>query len=176
MTVGLDSAYADPPSASTLQPATAQPVQLPPPPPVQPETNVSVVDPQPQVHPPSQSTVMTTNLPAPPPLSTSNASLTPLEQALAKMLEDTETMIKRIPGVPTPLRKSQPYNYTDSPFIDVLALVKMPRKFSFPNIKLYDSRSEERHPKRPFQLADQCTNSRYSNSYSTPQKASTRDT
>ena len=49
-----------------------------------------------------------------------------------------EAMIQRIPGVPTPLWKSQSYNYTDSPFIDAFALMEMPRKFTFPNMKPYD--------------------------------------
>ena len=38
MTVRHDSAHADPPSASTVQPTTAQPVQLPTPPPILPGT------------------------------------------------------------------------------------------------------------------------------------------
>ena len=40
--------------------------------------------------------------------------------------------------VPAPLRKSLPHSYADSSFIDSIALVKMPKKFSFPNMKLYD--------------------------------------
>ena len=53
-----------------------------------------------------------------------------------------ESMIQQIPGVPTPLRKSQPNSYADSPFTDALALVEMPRKFTFPNMKTYDGTTD----------------------------------
>ena len=90
--------------------------------------------------------VVVTNLPTLPPLYTSNVSLTyvgtPLEQALTKRLEEMEAMIQRIPRVPTPLKKSQPYSYIDFLFIDALALIEMPRKFSFPNMKLYDGTTD----------------------------------
>ena len=61
---------------------------------------------------------------------------------MAKRLEEIEAMIQRIPGVPTPLRKSQPYSYADSSFIDALALVEMPRKFTFPNMKPYNGTTD----------------------------------
>ncbi len=119
-------------------------VATPIPPPVQLE---AIADLQPQIQPPSQSTVAVTNLPLPPPINTANVSLssaagTPLELALAKRLEEMEAMIQRIPGVPTPIRKSQSYSYTDSPFVDALALVEMPRKFTFPNMKPYDGTAD----------------------------------
>ena len=47
-------------------------------------------------------------------------------------------MIQHIPGVLTPLKKHLPHSYTDSLFFDAITLVEMPRKFSFPKIKLYD--------------------------------------
>ena len=47
-------------------------------------------------------------------------------------------MIQRILGVLTPLKKSLPHRYADSPFVDSITLVKMPKKFSFPNMKMYD--------------------------------------
>ena len=49
-----------------------------------------------------------------------------------------EAMIQRIPGVLTPLRKSQLYSYTNPLFVDAITLIEMPKKLSFPNMKLYD--------------------------------------
>ena len=50
---------------------------------------------------------------------------------------DLFSMIQRIPGVPSPLKKSLPYSYANSPFVDCIALVEMSKKFHFPNMKLY---------------------------------------
>ena len=61
-----------------------------------------------------------------------------MENRLAEM----ETMIQRIPRVPTPLKKSLLHSYTDSPFVNSIALIKIPKKFSFPNIKLYDGTTD----------------------------------
>ena len=61
-----------------------------------------------------------------------------MEQAMVQTLADMEAMIQRIHGVPNLLKKSQPHSYTDSPFVDYIALVEMPRKFSLPNIKPND--------------------------------------
>ena len=66
----------------------------------------------------------------------------PMEQAMAKRLTEMEAMIKWIFGVPIPLKKSQLYSYAKSPFVDSFALVEMPKKFSFPNIKLYDDTTD----------------------------------
>lgn len=57
---------------------------------------------------------------------------------MAKKLAEMEAMIQRIPRVPTLLKKSQPHSYANFPFVESIALVEMPGKFSFPNIKLYD--------------------------------------
>ena len=61
-----------------------------------------------------------------------------MEQVITNKLAEMEAMIQRIPRVPTPLKKSQPYTYANSLFVDFIAIVKMPKKFSFPNMKLYD--------------------------------------
>ena len=65
-----------------------------------------------------------------------------LEQEVAKRFVEMEAMIQRIPGVPTPLKKSLPHSYEDSQFIDSIALVEMPTKFSFPNMKMYDDTTD----------------------------------
>ena len=63
---------------------------------------------------------------------------TTLEQVVGKRFAEMEAMIQRIPGVPTRLKKSLPHSYVDSPFVDSITLVDMPKKFSFPNMKMYD--------------------------------------
>ena len=81
------------------------------------------------------------------PLPTSGSDLlsslsTSLEQVVAKRFAEMEAMIQRIPGVPTPLKKSLPHSYTDFPFVDSIDLVEMPKKFSFLNLKMYDGTTE----------------------------------
>ncbi len=53
-----------------------------------------------------------------------------------------EALIQKIPRVPTPIKKSLPHSYADSPFVDSIALIEMPRKFSFPNMKMYDGTTD----------------------------------
>ncbi|KAF3566075.1 hypothetical protein DY000_02014740 [Brassica cretica] len=61
-----------------------------------------------------------------------------LEQLFSKKLDAMQCMIERLPGVAPLIRKSNPGSYADTPFTDNIALIEMPRKFSFPNIKIYD--------------------------------------
>ena len=60
------------------------------------------------------------------------------EAELLRRLNEMEDLIKRIPGMPTPIKKSSVNLYVDSPFTDNIALVEMPQKFGFSNIKLYN--------------------------------------
>ena len=53
-----------------------------------------------------------------------------------------EAMIQRIPDVPTPIKKSLSHSYADSPFVDSIALIEMPRKFSFSNMKMYNGTTD----------------------------------
>ena len=53
-----------------------------------------------------------------------------------------EAMIQRIPRVPTLLKKSLLYSYVDSPFVDSITLVEMPKKLSFPNMKINDATTD----------------------------------
>ena len=71
-----------------------------------------------------------------------SSTTTHMEQAMAKRLAEMEAMIQWITGVPTPLKKSPPHSYADSPFVESIALVEIPNKFSFPNMKLYDSTTD----------------------------------
>ena len=65
-----------------------------------------------------------------------------IEQLVAKRFAEMEAMIQRIPVVPTPIKKSLPHSYTGSPFVNSITFIKMPKKFSFPNMKMYDGTSD----------------------------------
>ena len=65
-----------------------------------------------------------------------------MEQVMAKKLAEMEAMIQRILGVLAPIKKSLPQSYADSPFVDSNALIEMPRKFTFSNMKLFDGTSD----------------------------------
>ena len=64
------------------------------------------------------------------------------EVELQRRLNEMEKLIRRIHGIPTPIKKSFVDSYADSPFTDNIALVEMPYKFSFPNMKLYNRTSD----------------------------------
>ncbi|XP_031247646.1 uncharacterized protein LOC116105353 [Pistacia vera] len=50
--------------------------------------------------------------------------------------------MRRIPGMPIPIKKSRPNCYADSPFADGIALADMPQKFTIPNMKPYDGTTD----------------------------------
>ncbi|KAK2660311.1 hypothetical protein Ddye_006844 [Dipteronia dyeriana] len=54
-----------------------------------------------------------------------------------ELFTEMETLIQRIPRVPAPIKKSMMNSFTDSPFVDAIALMEMPQKFSFLNIKQF---------------------------------------
>ncbi|XP_038688665.1 uncharacterized protein LOC119987827 [Tripterygium wilfordii] len=60
----------------------------------------------------------------------------------SERLAFVESILRRLPGVPTPIRKSQPNSYCDSPFVDHISLVEMPRKFHFPNMRSFDGTTD----------------------------------
>ena len=61
---------------------------------------------------------------------------------LSRRFTEMEALIQRIPGVPTPIKKSTASSFADSPFIDSIALVDMPRKFSFPDMKQFEGTTD----------------------------------
>ncbi|KAF3554256.1 hypothetical protein F2Q69_00013522 [Brassica cretica] len=61
-----------------------------------------------------------------------------LEQIFSKRFDAMQSMVERLPGVAPPIRRSNPDSYADTPFVEDIASVEMPRKFSFPSIKMYD--------------------------------------
>ena len=95
--------------------------------------------PPPTVNQPPTTTPAPTHSIAASNLSSINESI---EQAVAKRFAEMEALIQKIPGVPAPIKKSLPHSYADSPFVDSIALIEMPRKFSFPNMKMYDGTTD----------------------------------
>ena len=65
-----------------------------------------------------------------------------LEQMFSKRLDAMQSLVERLPGVAPPIRKSNPDSYVDTPFTDEITLIEMPRKFSFPNIRVYDDTTD----------------------------------
>ncbi|XP_062119278.1 uncharacterized protein LOC133833030 [Humulus lupulus] len=61
---------------------------------------------------------------------------------LARKLAEIEALIQRIPEIPAPIKKSAASCYAGSPFIDDIALVEIPKKFNFPNMKMFDWTSD----------------------------------
>ena len=51
---------------------------------------------------------------------------------------EMEALIQRIPGVSALIKRSNVNSFADSPFVDAIALVEIPKKFSFLNIKQYE--------------------------------------
>ena len=62
---------------------------------------------------------------------------------MTKRMADMESMIQWIPGVPTLLKKILPHSYAESPFGDSITLMEMPKKFSFPSMKLSDGTTNQ---------------------------------
>ncbi|KAF3557224.1 hypothetical protein F2Q69_00013519 [Brassica cretica] len=61
-----------------------------------------------------------------------------LEQIFSKRFDAMQSMVERLPGVAPPIQRTNPDSYADTPFVEDIASVEMPRKFSFPSIKMYD--------------------------------------
>ena len=65
-----------------------------------------------------------------------------IDQAVAKCFAEMEALIQKILGVLAPIKKSFPHSYADSAFVDSIALVEMPKKFSFLNMKMYEGTTD----------------------------------
>ena len=61
-----------------------------------------------------------------------------LEQMFSRRFDAMQSMVECLPGVAPPIQRSNPDSYADTPFAEEIASVEMPRKFSFPSIKMYD--------------------------------------
>ncbi|KAK0580870.1 hypothetical protein LWI29_007278 [Acer saccharum] len=60
----------------------------------------------------------------------------------SRRFAEMEALIQRIPGVPAPIKKSTANSFADSPFVDAIALMEMPKKFNFPNMKQYEGTTD----------------------------------
>ena len=54
---------------------------------------------------------------------------------VAHMFAEIEAMIQRILGMPALIKRNVANSFTDSPFVDKIALMEMPKKFNFPKLK-----------------------------------------
>ena len=64
------------------------------------------------------------------------------EQVFAKKFNAIQSMegdeeATRLPGVAPPIRRRDPGSYSNTPFSDEITSIEMPRKFAFPNMKMY---------------------------------------
>lgn len=66
-----------------------------------------------------------------------------LEKYFSKKFDAIQYMVERLPGVAPPIQKSDVDSYADTPFMDEIVLIEMPRKFSFPSIRIYDGTSDQ---------------------------------
>ena len=57
---------------------------------------------------------------------------------VAKKFAKIEAMIQRIPMVPAPIKKILLHSYANSPLVNSITLLEMPKKLSFLNMKMYD--------------------------------------
>ncbi|KAK0571367.1 hypothetical protein LWI29_014734 [Acer saccharum] len=60
----------------------------------------------------------------------------------SRRFAEIEALIQRIPGVPTPIKKSTANSFADSPFVHAITLIEMPKKFNFPNMKQYEGTTD----------------------------------
>ena len=82
---------------------------------------------------------------APEGVTTSQTTITAyLEKMFSKKFDAIQSMGERLPGVasPSPIQRSDPNSYANTPFVDEIALVEMPPKFPFPNVRMYDGTSD----------------------------------
>ncbi|KAF2577198.1 hypothetical protein F2Q70_00011505 [Brassica cretica] len=66
-------------------------------------------------------------------ISATKSSMTAyLEKMFSKRFDAMQSMVESLPGVAPPIRRSNPDSYADTPFVEGIASVEIPRKFSFP--------------------------------------------
>lgn len=57
-----------------------------------------------------------------------------LERVVSERFGTIQSMVERLPGVAPLIRRSNQGSYSDTPFVEEIASVEMPRKLSFPSI------------------------------------------
>ena len=68
-----------------------------------------------------------------------------LEEMFSNKFDTIQSMVERLPRVAPSILRSNPNSYADTLFVDEIALMEMPRKFSFPNIRMYDGTSDSKN-------------------------------
>ncbi|KAL0702587.1 hypothetical protein Bca4012_058709 [Brassica carinata] len=65
-----------------------------------------------------------------------------LEKMFSEKFNTIQSMVERLLEVAPPARRIDPNSYSDTPFMEEIKSVEMPRKFSFPAVKMYDGTSD----------------------------------
>ncbi|XP_074300132.1 uncharacterized protein LOC141631347 [Silene latifolia] len=55
-----------------------------------------------------------------------------------QQLQDIRSLLRKVPGLLRPMEVATPECYADSPFVDSIALISMPKGFTTPTMTLYD--------------------------------------
>ncbi|XP_074321632.1 uncharacterized protein LOC141658608 [Silene latifolia] len=61
-----------------------------------------------------------------------------VEKHVEQQLQDIRSQLSKVPGLPRPMEVETPECYVDSPFVDDISLVSMPKGFTTPTMTLYD--------------------------------------
>ncbi|XP_074299586.1 uncharacterized protein LOC141630718 [Silene latifolia] len=62
--------------------------------------------------------------------------------SVEQQLQELRVVIGKVPGMPPPMEMAAPESYANSPFVDSIALVSVPKGFTPPNMSLYDGTTD----------------------------------
>ncbi|XP_021733296.1 uncharacterized protein LOC110700116 [Chenopodium quinoa] len=65
-----------------------------------------------------------------------------IEKVVKEYLKAFEAKIAKIPGVPKPMEEEAADGYIESPFSEEIAMVEVPKRFSTPNMAMYDGTTD----------------------------------
>lgn len=55
-----------------------------------------------------------------------------LEKMFSERFNTIQSMVERLPGVATPIKRSDPRSYSVTPFVEEIASIEMPKNSPFP--------------------------------------------
>lgn len=61
-----------------------------------------------------------------------------IQLRLENWIMELETMISQVPWVSTSIKKHHLQSFVDSPFADEICMIKMPSRFTYPTMKMYN--------------------------------------
>lgn len=64
------------------------------------------------------------------------------EKMILKRLKSVDERMERILGVPRPVEEKEDDGYIESPFAESVYVVEIPKRFSIPNMSMYDGTSD----------------------------------